>query len=137
DEMSEMPPEMQVRLLRVLDAGRFTRVGGDNEIPTNVRIIAATNRDPASAVEHNHLREDLMYRLAVFPILLPPLRERGDDVVLLARHFLAQLNEEAGTDKILADAAIEKIRCHGWPGNVRELKNAMQRAFILAEAAVD
>jgi DNA-binding NtrC family response regulator len=137
DEIAEMAPEMQVRLLRVLDAGRFSRVGGDAEIPSNVRVIAATNRDPATAVGDNHLREDLMYRLAVFPIELPPLRDRGEDIELLARHFLEELNEEGGTSKELTEEALEKIRQHGWPGNVRELKNCIQRAFILADALVD
>ena len=137
DEIAEMAPEMQVRLLRVLDAGSFTRVGGDCEIPSNVRVIAATNRDPAAAVGDNHLREDLMYRLAVFPITLPPLRDRGEDIELLAKHFLDQLNEEAATAKELTEEALEKIRRHAWPGNVRELKNCLQRAFILADLLVD
>jgi transcriptional regulator with PAS, ATPase and Fis domain len=95
DEITEMPPEMQVRLLRVLETGTFCRVGGDQEIRAEARIVAATNRDPGSAVADNFLREDLMYRLAVFPITLPPLRARGDDVELLARHFLTALNTDA------------------------------------------
>ena len=133
DEISEMAPEMQVRLLRVLETGRFTRVGGNGEIPSDVRVIAATNRDPVLAVENNQLREDLMYRLAVFPINIPPLRERGDDIALLARHFLEELNGDAATTKSIAAPAIEKLRRHTWPGNVRELKNCIQRAFILAD----
>lgn len=133
DEITEMAPDMQVRLLRVLDAGTFNRVGGDSDIPVNVRVIAATNRDPAVAVEHNHLREDLMYRLAVFPIQLPPLRQRGEDVILLARHFLDDLNREVGTGKRFSEKALEEVRRHAWPGNVRELKNCVQRAFILAD----
>jgi DNA-binding NtrC family response regulator len=137
DEITEMAPEMQVRLLRVLDAGAFNRVGGDGEIPVNVRVIAATNRDPSTAVLDNHLREDLMYRLAVFPIQLPALRHRGDDVQLLARHFLDELNNDAGTDKRFAPCALEQIRAHCWPGNVRELRNSIQRAFILAEDSVE
>ncbi len=137
DEISEMATEMQVRLLRVLETGRFTRVGGDNEIRTDVRIIAATNRDPAAAVKDGQLREDLMYRLAVFPITLPPLRSRGDDVELLARHFLEAMNREAGSDKQLSKAALDTLRMHSWPGNVRELKNAMQRAFIMADDEVE
>jgi two-component system, NtrC family, response regulator HydG len=137
DEITEMAPEMQVRLLRVLDSGRFCRVGGDCEIQSKVRVIAATNRNPVTAVEENHLREDLMYRLAVFPIHLPPLRERGDDIALLARHLLAELNEEAGTAKKLTEHALRKIAEHTWPGNVRELKNCIQRGFILADTEVD
>ena len=136
DEIAEMAPEMQVRLLRVLDAGSFTRVGGDGEIRSNVRVIAATNRDPATAVGDNHLREDLLYRLAVFPIKLPPLRERGDDITILARHLLNELNAAAGVTKVLTESALEKLRRHPWPGNVRELKNCIQRAFILADLAV-
>jgi DNA-binding NtrC family response regulator len=137
DEITEMAPEMQVRLLRVLDSGRFCRVGGDCEIQSKVRVIAATNRNPVTAVEENHLREDLMYRLAVFPIHLPPLRERGDDIALLARHLLDELNEEAGTAKKLTEHALRKIAEHTWPGNVRELKNCIQRGFILADTDVD
>ncbi|MGH8676374.1 MAG: sigma-54 interaction domain-containing protein [Burkholderiales bacterium] len=137
DEITEMAPEMQVRLLRVLDSGGFCRVGGDCEITSKVRVIAATNRDPVSAVEDNHLREDLMYRLAVFPIHLPPLRERGDDISLLARHLLEELNQEAGTAKRLTEAALRSICSHGWPGNVRELKNCIQRAFILADSEIE
>jgi two-component system response regulator HydG len=137
DEIAEMAPEMQVRLLRVLDAGSFTRVGGDAEIASNVRVVAATNRAPAEAVSDSHLREDLLYRLAVFPIELPPLRERGDDIELLARRFLDELNLASDTDKGLTTKALEKIRSHPWPGNVRELKNCMHRAYILADDEVD
>lgn len=137
DEISEMPPEMQVRLLRVLETGTFCRVGGDQDIQAGARIMAATNREPATAVADNRLREDLMYRLAVFPINLPPLRARGDDVELLARQFLAELNSEAGTDKTLSAASFTLLRSHAWPGNVRELKNCVQRAFILADQEVE
>ena len=137
DEISEMPPEMQVRLLRVLETGTFCRVGGDQDIQAGARIMAATNREPASAVADNRLREDLMYRLAVFPINLPPLRARGDDVELLAHQFLAELNAEAGTEKTLSTASLSLLRSHAWPGNVRELKNCVQRAFILADKEVE
>jgi DNA-binding NtrC family response regulator len=136
DEITEMPLEMQVRLLRVLETGSFCRVGGDQEIHAGARIMAATNRDPATAVADNRLREDLMYRLAVFPINLPPLRTRGDDVELLARQFLSDLNHEAGSDKVFSSASLELLRTHPWPGNVRELKNCVQRAFILADEQV-
>ncbi len=137
DEITEMPMDMQVRLLRVLETGRFTRVGGDQEFRADVRIVAATNRDPLQAVKDGHLREDLMYRLAVFPIDVPPLRSRGEDITLLAHHFLAQLNEEAGTDKRLSPRAGVALAAHAWPGNVRELRNVVQRAFILAEEVVE
>jgi DNA-binding NtrC family response regulator len=137
DEITEMPTEMQVRLLRVLETGTFSRVGGDQEIRAEARIIAATNRDPATAVADNYLREDLMYRLAVFPIVLPPLRARGEDVELLARHFLAALNAEAGTSKTFSRDSLSMLRTHPWPGNVRELKNCVQRAFILGDDEVE
>lgn len=137
DEITEMPLEMQVRLLRVLETGTFCRVGGDQEMHAGARIMAATNRDPATAVVDNRLREDLMYRLAVFPINLPPLRARGDDVELLARQFLSDLNQEAGTDKVFSSASLSLLGTHPWPGNVRELKNCVQRAFILADEEVE
>jgi DNA-binding NtrC family response regulator len=138
DEITEMAPEMQVRLLRVLEMGRFMRVGGDGEIKTNVRVLTATNRDALDAVRDGRLREDLMYRLAVFPIVLPPLREREGDTELLAEHFLQNLNvEAAGSSKRFSRAALTTIRAYHWPGNVRELKNAVHRAFIMAEDVVE
>ena len=137
DEITEMAPEMQVRLLRVLETGRFTRVGGDGENRTDVRVVAATNRDAMEAVREGRLREDLMYRLAVFPISLPPLREREGDPELLAEHFLQQMNAEGGTAKRFSRAALTTIRTYHWPGNVRELKNAVHRAFIMAEDVVE
>ena len=137
DEITEMAPEMQVRLLRVLETGRFMRVGGDGEIRTNVRVLTATNRDALDAVRDGRLREDLMYRLAVFPISLPPLRDREGDTELLAEHFLQNLNAETGTSKHFSRAALTTIRAYHWPGNVRELKNAVHRAFIMAEEFVE
>jgi DNA-binding NtrC family response regulator len=137
DEVTEMAPEMQVRLLRVLETGRFNRVGGEEELGVRVRVIAAANRDPRQAVLDGRLREDLMYRLAVFPIALPPLRERAGDVELLAEHFLQQLNEREATAKVFSRQAIANARAHHWPGNVRELRNAVERAFILADADVE
>lgn len=132
DEITEMPIEMQVKLLRVLESGSFLRVGGDQEVRVDVRVIAATNRDLENAVKQGNLREDLMYRLAVFPVRIPPLRERGDDIELLAQHFLHLLNEEARTSKVFSRASQDVMRTYSWPGNVRELKNVVQRAFILA-----
>jgi DNA-binding NtrC family response regulator len=131
DEITEMPVLMQVRLLRVLETGRFTRVGGDADVAVNVRVLAASNRNLREAARHGFLREDLMYRLAVFPIELPPLRDRGDDAEGLAAHFLQELNAEGGTARSLSAAALATVRDYHWPGNVRELRNAVHRAFIL------
>jgi len=136
DEVTEMPVEMQVRLLRVLETGRFTRVGGDQEIGADVRVLAASNRDLRQAVASGKLREDLMYRLCVIPVNVPPLRDRGDDVVLLAEMFLAELNEEQGEQKILSAEGRRRIVEHTWPGNVRELKNVIHRAFVLSDEEV-
>ncbi|MEA2601931.1 MAG: hypothetical protein QOF89_2923 [Acidobacteriota bacterium] len=133
DEISEMPIELQVKLLRVLETGEVVRIGGDQAAPVDVRVIAATNRDPQKAVNDGKLREDLLYRLQVFPIHMPPLRERGDDVQLLADYFLSQLNERQGTSKIFTEDSLDRLRTHSWPGNVRELKNVVHRAFIMAD----
>ncbi len=132
DEITEMPVDMQVKLLRVLESGCFLRVGGDDEVKVDVRLVAATNRDLDAAVKDGSLREDLMYRLAVFPIRIPPLRERGADIELLAQHFLQLLNDKEHTEKVFSRASLDVIRSYSWPGNVRELKNVVQRAFILA-----
>lgn len=132
DEITEMAPDLQARLLRVLEAGCFARVGGERELRADVRVLAATNRDPAAAVREGSLREDLLYRLAAFPIVVPPLRERGEDVALLARTFLDAHNVASGTCKRFSAAALEMLARHPWPGNVRELKNSVHRAFILA-----
>jgi len=137
DEITEMAPEMQVRLLRVLESGAFTRVGGSAQIPVDVRIVAATNRDPVQAVSDGRLREDLMYRLAVFPIVVPPLRTRGDDILLLAAHFMAEFNADAQCDKRLSEEAAAELLRRSWPGNVRELRNCLQRAFILADERIE
>src|SRR6202140_2871922 len=136
DEVTEMPVEMQVRLLRVLETGRFTRVGGDQEIGSDVRVLAASNRDIRQAVASGKLREDLMYRLCVIPVNVPPLRDRGDDAVLLAEMFLAELNEELGEQKTLSAEGRRRIVEHTWPGNVRELKNVIHRAFVLSDEEV-
>jgi DNA-binding NtrC family response regulator len=137
DEITEMPLEMQTRLLRVLETGRFYRVGGTQEITTDIRVIAATNRDVAAAVRARKLREDIMYRLAVFPLRVPALRDRQDDRMLLTEVFLQRLNEQAGTAKRLSNESITALWNHRWPGNVRELKNAVERAFILADEVLD
>ena len=133
DEVTEMPLELQVKLLRVLETSAVTRVGGSQPVKVDVRIIAATNRKVEDALKAGKLREDLLYRLNVFPIPLPPLRERGDDIERLAEHFLGELNAAGGTSKRLSAAGRARLHQHGWPGNLRELKNALQRGFILAE----
>ncbi|PYQ65837.1 MAG: sigma-54-dependent Fis family transcriptional regulator [Acidobacteria bacterium] len=133
DEITEMPIDLQVKLLRVLETGSVLRIGADAPVDVDVRVIAATNRDPLKAVQEGKMREDLLYRLQVFPIHMPPLRERGDDVLLLAVHFLSQLNERQGTAKEWTEDALLRLRAHPWPGNVRELKNVVHRAFIMAD----
>lgn len=132
DEITEMPTDMQVKLLRVLESGSFFRVGGSNEVSVNVRLIAATNRSLFKAIEEGSLRQDLMYRLAVFPIRVPPLRERGNDVEMLALYFLRELNDHGNTTKRFSRNALDRIKSGSWPGNVRELKNTVHRAYILA-----
>ncbi|HVT57285.1 MAG TPA: sigma-54 dependent transcriptional regulator [Thermoanaerobaculia bacterium] len=136
DEISEMPIELQVKLLRVLETGTVARIGGDQPVDVDVRVIAATNRDPHKVVADGKLREDLLYRLQVFPIQMPPLRDRAGDVDLLATYFLGQLNERQGTAKRFTDEAVERLRHHSWPGNVRELKNVIHRAFIMADEEI-
>jgi DNA-binding NtrC family response regulator len=132
-----MPAELQVKLLRVLESGTFTRVGMNTPISTDVRLIAATNRIPERAVAEGKLREDLYHRLNVFPIQLPPLRERGTDIELLAQRFLEALNRQENLSKYFTPAAIAALYAHNWPGNVRELRNYVQRAFILADNVID
>lgn len=137
DEVTEMPLELQVKLLRVLETGSFMRVGSSVARSTDVRIIAATNRDPLAAVAAGTLREDLLYRLNVFPIALPPLRDRPDDLGLLCGHFLhAMAQEEGGTPLQLTAAALHTLQAYPWPGNVRELRNALQRACVMAEGGL-
>ncbi|MRS97295.1 response regulator [Ralstonia pickettii] len=135
DEITEMPIELQVKLLRVLETGVFMRVGTNREIDSDVRVIAATNRDPEEAVADGKLRADLYHRLNVFPLQLPPLRDRGKDVELLAQHFLDQLNAQSNTKKAFLPPAMETLRGYHWPGNVRELRNYVQRAYILSDDA--
>jgi DNA-binding NtrC family response regulator len=132
DEITEMPPELQARLLRVLEARTIVRVGGEDSVPVDVRLVAATNRSPEQAVKQGTLREDLYYRLNVFPIALPPLRDRGEDIVLLAEHFLHELNQSTGEGKRLSASARDRLLRHPWPGNVRELRNVVQRDHIMA-----
>ncbi len=137
DEITEMPCDMQVKLLRVLESGSFLRVGGSDMVQVDVRLVAATNRSLQAAVQQGSLRQDLMYRLAVFPIRVPPLRERGGDIEKLAQLFLDQLNDEARTAKSFSRGALERLRGYSWTGNVRELKNRVHRAYIMSAAIID
>jgi len=137
DEITEMPLDMQTRLLRVLETKKFYRVGANTELATDVRVIAATNRCPLQAVQSGQLREDLLYRLAVFPVHMPPLRERGNDVDLLADRFLEELNAQGATQKRFTALSRMTLRQHSWPGNVRELKNCIERAFIMGDQWVE
>jgi transcriptional regulator with PAS, ATPase and Fis domain len=137
DEITEMPLEMQPPLLRFLETQRFFRVGGTQEQSTDVRFVAATNRSPVAAVRENRLREDLYYRIAVFPIELPPLRERGEDVVELAELFLDRMNEVSDREKRFSRNSLDAVRRHAWPGNVRELKHAVEYAYIMGDQEVD
>jgi DNA-binding NtrC family response regulator len=132
DEITEMPMALQVKLLRVLETGAFMRVGSTAPQDTDVRVIAATNRDPAQAVAGGALREDLFYRLNVFPIDLPPLRERREDRPLLVGHFLHEIAQREGAAKNASPAALERLAGYRWPGNVRELRNVLQRAYVMA-----
>ncbi len=136
DEITEMPLEMQTHLLRVLETGKVQRLGSEREVKVNTRLLAATNRDPAKAVREGQLREDLYFRLRVFPIALPPLRDRRGDVPMLADRFLQELNEQNETNKCFNPDAIQKLDRHTWPGNVRELKHTVHRAYIMAQTDV-
>jgi DNA-binding NtrC family response regulator len=133
DEISEMDELLQAKLLRVLQEQKFRRVGGREIIECDVRVIAATNREPMRAIAEGKLREDLYYRLNVFAIHLPSLRERPEDVVMLARHFAEEYASRTGTPiPPLHPTAVERLLAHGWPGNIRELKNAIERAALLS-----
>ncbi|MBB5691077.1 nitrogen regulation protein NR(I) [Roseomonas alkaliterrae] len=131
DEIGDMPPEAQTRLLRVLQEGEFTTVGGRQAIKANVRIVAATHRDLRQLIRQGLFREDLFYRLNVVPIRLPPLRERIEDIPLLARHFLDRARASGLPGKQLSPEAMEALKAHAWPGNARELENLMRRMAAL------
>lgn len=134
DEIAEMPLSVQPKLLRVLEDGRVRRLGGRQEFELQVRLITATNRDPSKAVEEGQLREDLFYRLNVFTIPLPSLRERKEDIPLLTRHFTTEFNRKHKTAVVaVRDEAMAMLKSYFWPGNVRELRNVMERAVILAK----
>ena len=135
DEIAEMPANLQPKLLRVLEEGRARRVGGSREIAFDVRVLAATNRSPLAAVREGKLREDLFYRLNVFSIVLPPLRERTEDIPLLAQYFVGEFNRKHGMEvEGVRTGALEVLAGYGWPGNVRELRNVIERAVIVARS---
>ena len=137
DEIGEIPLDLQGKLLRVLQESEYERVGGDSTLSVDVRVIAATNRDLEQVVEQGGFREDLYYRLSVFPIDVPPLRERGDDIVQLASHFLEKACLDFGHRSLsLSRQQVSLLNKYDWPGNVRELKNVIERAVILSQGKV-
>jgi two-component system response regulator FlrC len=136
DEIGEMPPELQAKLLRVLQERVVERVGSHQEISLDFRLVAATNRRLEQAVREGRFREDLYFRIGVFPLEIPPLRTRVDDIEVLSRHFLKRYSAPAGRPGArLSDAALTRMRQHPWPGNVRELENVIQRALLMADTA--
>jgi transcriptional regulator with PAS, ATPase and Fis domain len=136
DEITEMPLEHQVKLLRVLESGEYRPVGSSLVQQSSVRVVAATNRDPETAVEQGFLREDLYFRLAQFPVQVPALRERGEDITGLAQYFLTRRNLQERRAKYLPQRTLNYLQGYHWPGNVRELKHAIERAYILADKAL-
>jgi DNA-binding NtrC family response regulator len=125
--------DLQIKLLRALETGSYTRCGSDQDLQANVRVIAATNADPQKAVEEGRLRADLYHLLNVFPVQLPPLRERKGDLALLARSFFAELNDTHATCKPFPPRLIERLARHRWSGNVRELRSFLYRVYILSD----
>ncbi|CAG1018597.1 Transcriptional regulatory protein ZraR [Burkholderiaceae bacterium] len=132
DEITEMPLDLQVKLLQVIESSTFMRVGSTQVQTTDVRIVAATNRDPMQAVRDGKLREDLLYRLNVFPIHMPPLRDRPEDIPVITEHFLDLISRREGHIKRFSPQAMEALCAHVWPGNVRELRNVVERAYVMA-----
>jgi transcriptional regulator with GAF, ATPase, and Fis domain len=135
DEIGELPLPLQPKLLRALESRRIRRVGSEREIPIDIRVIAATHRNLRLEVERGKFREDLYFRLAVVPLHLPPLRERRDDVPLIAERLLARLSESEATPLTISKEALAALRAHDWPGNVRELRNVLERAALMSRAA--
>ncbi len=134
DEIGDLPLPLQAKILRVLETRSFERLGGIATIRVDVRVVAATNRNLRTAVANRQFREDLFFRLSVFPITIPPLRERQEDILLLARHFVERFCREMNKPVMaIDDAADEKLRAYRWPGNVRELQNCIERAVILSD----
>jgi DNA-binding NtrC family response regulator len=137
DEITEMPLDLQVKLLRVLETGTFMRVGSTQVLETDVRMIAATNRNPLEAVQAGKLREDLLYRLNVFPIHLPPCASATRTFPLIAEHFLDEISRREGQVKHFAPSALQRLLTYRWPGNVRELRNIVHRAYVMAPDSTD
>lgn len=137
DEISETAPELQVKLLRVLESGAFRPLGASDEVQAGCRVITASNRCPLSAVKDGRLREDLYYRIAQFPIQVPALVERGRDVHLLSEFFLQAYCQQNGVRRTLSAQALQRLAHHRWPGNVRELKNVVTRACIMADEVIN
>ena len=134
DEVAELSPEAQAKLLRAIQERRFTRVGGDREVHSDFRLLAATHRNLRDEVQAGRFREDLFYRIAVFELGVPPLRERRGDVLLLAMKFIREYAPQIGTPEVrVADEALRALELHAWPGNVRELQNAIQHALVVAQ----
>jgi len=137
DEIGELPAELQVKLLRVIQEGELERLGGTKTIKVDVRIIAATNRDLKAGVEDKTFRQDLWYRLNVFPVTIPPLRQRMEDIPLLVQHFVAHCSKKFGKDiTSLSANAMRSLQEHSWPGNIRELANVIERAVIYSQSSV-
>jgi two-component system nitrogen regulation response regulator NtrX len=133
-----MPSVMQVKLLRVLQEGEFERVGGERRIEVNTRVVVATHRDLESLVQKGTFREDLYHRIFVFPITIPALRERLDDIPALAAHFAQQVAEQNGwRSRDFTDAGLDELKKYAWPGNVRELRNVVERLMLLTDEAID
>ncbi|WP_020208062.1 sigma-54-dependent transcriptional regulator [Gilvimarinus chinensis] len=133
DEITEMPIEQQPNLLRVLETQKVTRLGATSAIDINCRVVSATNRTESQLAEENCLREDLYFRLAVFPIYIPPLRQRLEDIPLLVEHFLADFNKQYQAEVGIDEASLRRLQTYDWPGNVRELRHAIHRAYIMAD----
>jgi two-component system, NtrC family, nitrogen regulation response regulator NtrX len=133
DEIGDMPLAMQAKLLRVLEEGEIERIGGDKPISVDVRVVVATHRDLEALVREGKFRQDLFHRIYVFPLLLPPLRERREDIPALIEHFAAQVSAANGWKPIpFSPEAIQALQAHSWPGNVRELRNVVERLMLLA-----
>ncbi|MBU2887869.1 sigma-54 dependent transcriptional regulator [Gilvimarinus agarilyticus] len=137
DEVTEMPIDQQPNLLRVLETQKLTRIGGTELINVNCRVVSATNRSEAQLAEEKCLREDMYYRLAVFPITIPPLRERKEDIPLLVEHFIKGFNREYESDIGVDEKSLERLSTYDWPGNVRELRHAIHRAYIMADVTTN
>jgi len=136
DEVGELPLDMQAKLLRVIEQGEFERVGGSHPIKVDVRVIAATNRNLEDAVRKGEFRPDLYYRLNVFPITLPPLRERREDIPTLVKHLLTQFSKKIGKSiESVPQETMTRLRSYSWPGNIRELRNVIERAVIITQGS--